>query len=416
MMNQSLTEFECSTGVIAQYQWNCSEPDQSGERYIPGISREYPRSVLTTETVGGAIYIFRVQNLTADCIDYGDVIGFYFCYQYSTVTEEPVFNWVVLILEETNNVFTITRSIAIESRPNSSSTAECERPAEQTIRCCDRDYVGSFNLQMNDFTFGVTKSVQGNTHGATLLAFHQSLPEYSVHTQSISNAGQRITLSVGNTIPQQGVGNELGLRMLWFIIGSDIATNESITPSEASDISTISTTVTATLGRGSDSSEAVTSTGRGSDSNVNQQSRVQADVGVVVGSVIGAVVVITLLSAVIVLTLALVHLARKYKSIVTKGRLQGTTIAVAQNTYTLDMEMNSNDAYALSIIRLDSMESNAAYGGVNQDSNNNVYEIIKSIDRPDEGITEARDSIESHQNEEDFTGGTVYEYIDEDDR
>ncbi len=160
-----------------------------------------------------------------------------------------------------------------------------------------------------------------------------------------------------------------------------------------------------------------TATATFSSSSSSQQLRAQVDVGVVVGSIIGTVVAIILLSAVIVLTLALVHLARKYKS-VTKGQLQGTRIAMAQNTYTLDMEMNSNDAYAPFMSRLDSMESNAAYGGttaVNQESNN-VYETIKSIDTPGEDITEAHDSTETNQNEDDLTGSTVYEYIDEDSR
>ena len=171
----------------------------------------------------------------------------------------------------------------------------------------------------------------------------------------------------------------------------------------------------------STSSEALTTTfkaistpGRGSDSNVNQISRAQTDVGVVVGSVIGTVVPVTvLLSVVAILTLALVHMARKYKNI-TKG--QGIRNPTAKNAYTLDMEMNSNDAYVLSRSRLDSMESNAAYGGatVNQDARNNLYETIRRNEISSEDVTQAHDSIET-QNDEDFTGGTVYEYIDKDD-
>ena len=166
------------------------------------------------------------------------------------------------------------------------------------------------------------------------------------------------------------------------------------------------------------SSEALTSTfttvsalSRGSDSNISQT---QANAGMVVGAVVP---VIILLSVVVILTVALVYLTRKYMRVT---RNKERTIAMAQNVnaMVLDMDMNSNDAYVPSITRLDSMESNAAYGGatVNQDTNNNLYETIRSNEILSEDITQAHDSVEQVQNEEDFTGGTVYEYIDKDDR
>lgn len=171
---------------------------------------------------------------------------------------------------------------------------------------------------------------------------------------------------------------------------------------------------------------AISTPSRGSDSSVDQISQAQAaDVGVVVGSVIGTLVPVTiLLSVVAILTLALVHLAKKYRS-VTKFKGRGSRVPAAQNTYTLDMEMNSNEAYSLTTSRrsrLDSMESNAAYGGVtvNPESytSNNLYEYIESNEVPskDNDIAQAHGRVEQIENEEDFTGGTVYEYIDGSDK
>ena len=131
---------------------------------------------------------------------------------------------------------------------------------------------------------------------------------------------------------------------------------------------------------------AISTPSRGSDSNVDQISQAQAaDVGVVVGSVIGTLVPVTiLLSVVAILTLVLVHLAKKYRSI-KKFKGRGSGNPAAQNTYTLDMEMKSNEAYSPTTSRrsrLDSMESNAAYGGmtVNPESytSNNLYEYIET--------------------------------------
>lgn len=157
-----------------------------------------------------------------------------------------------------------------------------------------------------------------------------------------------------------------------------------------------------------------------SDSNVNRISRAQTNVGVVVGSVIGTVLPVTiLLSVVAILTLALAQLARKYKSIV---RRQGFRNPAAHNAYTVDVEMKSNEAYQSQFrSRLDSMESNAAYGGatVHQEAGNNLYETIRSFEiSHEDNIAQACDrSTEQVKNEtDDFTGSTVYEYIEEDDR
>ena len=133
--------------------------------------------MLTSTTDGNLVNTYRVQNYVnpVDCS--GEVTAIEYCYQYTTVGwEEPVFNWTVVVLEETN-VFTITKIIAIESRPNSLHEEDCEPVSglPEIIKCCDRDNIISLNLQINNnFVFGVTESTQGNTHNATLLGFHEA--------------------------------------------------------------------------------------------------------------------------------------------------------------------------------------------------------------------------------------------------
>ena len=68
--------------------------------------------------------------------------------------------------------------------------------------------------------FGVTESTQGNTHRATLLGYHDALPQYWVATVLLNKAG--LTLSVGSTVSSAPVAQR-GLRMLWFIVGKHVA-------------------------------------------------------------------------------------------------------------------------------------------------------------------------------------------------
>ncbi len=168
------------------------------------------------------INLYRVQTLNAEC--YGEVTAVEFCYQYSTTGQgEAVFNWTVLIFEETD-IFTVTKIYILESRPNSLGEGECDNVSGGKAECCDRKVIEGFELQ-NGFIFGVTESVQGNTAGATLLGFFDDAafmvqPEYVVFTIQISQAGQ--TLSVGSTLPRPGGGLQRGLRMLWFVIGKPL--------------------------------------------------------------------------------------------------------------------------------------------------------------------------------------------------
>jgi hypothetical protein len=196
-------------------------PDVRGERYIPGIEIDFesPRDILaeivTQPTAGDSLAIYRVPNLNADCTREA-VTAIEFCYRYDTEgTGEPVFNWTVLILEE-SNVFTITRIIVIENHPDLLNGNNCMDAGGGLIACCDREDISSFNFQTNNFIFGVTESAQGNTHGATLLQVHESQIEYVVDTLMISATGQNI--SVGSTLPRLQ-GTPRGLQLLWFVIG-----------------------------------------------------------------------------------------------------------------------------------------------------------------------------------------------------
>jgi hypothetical protein len=187
-------------------------PDDEGVRYIPGIERGFGR--VTVSTAGDLLAIYRVRNLNTDCTREA-VTAIEFCYRYNTVGPgEAVFNWTVLILEETN-VFTITRIIAIASRPDSLDGNDCTDFDGGLVECCDREYISSFNFQINA-NFGVTESAQGNTHGATLLGVHESQNEYRVDTLQLSIA--ELSISVGSTLPKPQV-EPRGLRLLWFVIG-----------------------------------------------------------------------------------------------------------------------------------------------------------------------------------------------------
>ena len=138
-----------------------------------------------------------------------------YCYRYSTSagSDQPTFNWTVLIVEDARNNFVIISTYIIQSH-GSVSGASCTSSGDQ-VTCCDRTNIESFDLPVN-FIFGVTESVQGNTHGATLVGYHGALPQYTVNAILINRAG--LTLSVGSTIPSSPTVQR-GLRMLWFVIG-----------------------------------------------------------------------------------------------------------------------------------------------------------------------------------------------------
>ena len=206
-----------NTGCAAEYEWSCTERDNGGQRYIPSIRRDLDQNVLTMATVGGELNIYHLSDLEEAC--YGSVVEIEYCYQFNNTTEGPaVFNWTVLIFEQTQSsdfIVKIMDTIIIES---CALYANCMSVPGQPLKeqCCDTTVVPEFELSMN-FTFGVTESAQGNTHDATLLGFHHS--QYRVNAIRLNKARQSLT--IGSTVDLSGVSVEpnSGLRMLWFIIG-----------------------------------------------------------------------------------------------------------------------------------------------------------------------------------------------------
>ena len=173
------------------------------------------RNVVTATTSVNQINIYSVDSLNEDCS--GEVTAIEYCYRYDVSgAGEAVFNWTVLILEDTGaGNFRITNSYTIESRPDSSSSVTCTDVNSGRKECCDVDQINGFNWPDN-FVFGVTGPSQGNTHSATLLGYFDTLPQYQVNTVLLNRAG--LSVSVGSTVPSVPVVQR-GLRMLWFVIG-----------------------------------------------------------------------------------------------------------------------------------------------------------------------------------------------------
>ena len=210
---------------IAAYQWNCSEPGEQGQRYIPGISRDFGNNVLTNTTAGDVVNLYRVPAQTLN-VCYREVTAIEYCYRYNTtIPVEAVFNWTVLIFEETN-FFTVTKIYALESHPSSLSEGECVNVGGGRADCCDWKVIEGFDIPMAmNFVFGVTESAQGNTAEATLLAFFDDdkftvQPEYVVYTLQIRKEG--LNLSVGSRLNRPDNGVQRGLRMLWFVTGKPL--------------------------------------------------------------------------------------------------------------------------------------------------------------------------------------------------
>ena len=204
---------------VAEYQWACSEPGDRGERYFPSL-RDFDSDVLTNTTNGSVVNLYRAQPNTG-CDGSEEVNAIDYCYQYELSSWETVFNWTVLIFEETH-VFTVTKIYVIESRPSSLSGDKCMNAGGGRVKCCDRTLIEGFDLPMSNFIYGVTESARGNTAGATLLGFFaahdtSTQTEYIIYTVQINRGGQN--LSVGSTLPDKDGGESIGLRMIWFVIG-----------------------------------------------------------------------------------------------------------------------------------------------------------------------------------------------------
>ena len=198
--------------VVCQYRWDCTAPDQNRQRYIPS---ERNRDALTATTDGNSLHIYRIPTLDASC--YGPVTAIEYCYRYSTIagSGQPTFNWTVLILEDTPRNKFVIDSIYFIISSLSVTSANCTNNG-QIRTCCDRTNIERFDLSTPNFAFGVTESAQGNTHGATLQGFSDSLSQYMVDVQLFNRA--EVTLSVGSTIRNMPTVQR-GIRMLWFVIG-----------------------------------------------------------------------------------------------------------------------------------------------------------------------------------------------------
>ena len=178
-------------------------------------------NVESQTTDGGTLVIYSVPTLNASC--YGPVTAIEYCYRYnnSAGSDQCMFKWTVLLLEDNGKNFMISDTYIIESHLTISNSANCHMTNNrEQVTCCDRTDINlsdRFNLSAN-FVFGVTQSVQENyTTGATLLGFHES--EYGVPNVVVINRAEVPDLSVGVTVRNGPPMPRLGIRMLWFVIG-----------------------------------------------------------------------------------------------------------------------------------------------------------------------------------------------------
>ena len=54
--------------VCQVYQWNCTAPNENGQRYIPS---DRDRDAFTSRTYGNQLYVYSFSNLDTSC--YGPV-------------------------------------------------------------------------------------------------------------------------------------------------------------------------------------------------------------------------------------------------------------------------------------------------------------------------------------------------------
>jgi hypothetical protein len=317
----------------AKYNWSCTESDDEGCRYIPSITLRDHEGVQHAAT-GNELYIYRLPELNAPC--YGRVIAIEYCYQFNDTTVGPaVFNWIVLILEESNHSLEIIDTVTIKS---------CELDATSCTRgqplCCDVINIENFYLPIN-FTFGVIESSQGNNAGATLLGFADSLPQYQVDVMLINRA--EVTLSVGSTIRNR-VTVPRGIRMLWFVIGKLTFTTSSIfiyitnhSPLLADNDSEESATSTRSSGAKSsrssrsdhetvcastESIESVVISDQTSAQMINEDNHSARVISASIGGVIGGILGLSLVSVIIVLLV----IVRRHQLEKASGHINGNDV------------------------------------------------------------------------------------------
>ena len=160
-------------------------------------------------------YLFQLPHLNPRCIN-GNLYALTYYYQYdSTVNiNGALFNWTVIIV---NKDLVITDSIVIESHP---SEQNCRVNIGQKVTCSDTTRVTDLQLPKENFAFGIVSS-QGNTHGATLLAFHSAVSNYLVKAIHFPH-DYRNPLTKGSQLNVRGrQPSQISVRCLWFMIGNE---------------------------------------------------------------------------------------------------------------------------------------------------------------------------------------------------
>ena len=184
-----------------------------------------------------------------------------------------------------------------------------------------------------------------------------------------------------------------------------------ITTTELIDASTITSGPTSTEAESIATSDHTTEMTDGS-TTTNQPSPAEvvpttmnggSSVGVIVGSLIGVIMLVSLLSTVAILVLVVAYQSRKYKRDIMRER--ETRIDRSQNgNIMVDIETKPNDSY-IPTFRQTLIEGNAIYGwGENRVSDDGYSTIAQSTSDSTRG--NAQESV-TEQNEENY-----YEFID----
>ena len=196
------------------YQWNCTEPSNAGQWFIPS---ERNREAQSVSTVATSLLIYHIPTLDDNC--YGPVTAIEYCYRYNIESDRrAIFNWTVLILnQDTGNSFMINRTYVIQSYLSMDSVNCTVNANRDQVTCCDRTNINRFELPRN-FIFGVTGSAQGSTRNAALMGFHDSVPEYTVNARLLER-NVVANLSVGSSVLRSPDTLLSGIRMLWFVTG-----------------------------------------------------------------------------------------------------------------------------------------------------------------------------------------------------
>ena len=205
---------------VAQYTWNCTTPNNGGQKFIPGI-RDLSGIAYNATLNGRVLSIYSMPSLSTDC--YGQVTKIEYCYTYCTrgpAAGAIRFNWTLLILSESSEApmppgiikFTVIDNYNIESRPSDENCVGTGPGEKRT--CCDTTDMIHFDLLGENFAFAVTESAIGNTHQAALQRSNVAglmVDTIEQNKEIIQTDSSFATTFIANP--------NLGLPYLWFIIG-----------------------------------------------------------------------------------------------------------------------------------------------------------------------------------------------------